>query len=150
MLFHLSQGLIKISVFLFYRRLAAGTVNKIFIRIAQAMIWFQIVWTIVFLIVLFNACHPLESYWQQLSLNPPYTTPFYCLNEAIYWTISGVIAVITDYTAVFLPCWLVYTLQLPAHQKRLLYGIFGLGILLVYYSTDMIAVTQVNVSLDLP
>lgn len=127
-LFHISTTLVKISILLFYKRMSAGSSSKAFLRTVYAAIAFQVLWGVVFTIILLLACRPLNAYWFRLSLTP-YTKRYTCMKEGIYWPLSVCISTVTDFVATLLPCWFFWHLQIPFRQKLSLYGVFCLGFL---------------------
>ena len=101
-----------------------------FMRAVHIALAFQVVWFVLFTIVLCLACQPLDAYWKRLSITG-YTQRHKCTQEGIYWPLSVAISIVTDFIATLLPFWLFWHLNLPIRQKVSLYGIFCLGFLWV-------------------
>ncbi|MCJ1350832.1 MAG: hypothetical protein MMC33_000813 [Icmadophila ericetorum] len=127
MFFNLAQGLIKISVCMFYRRLLLGGQHRLFSYTVNGMLVYQVISTATCVLVLLNTCRPLNAYW--LRYQGDYEN-YTCINDVMFWFIQNVLGVITDIIIVLLPCRLVASLYLGKRQKQALYGIFGLGFIL--------------------
>jgi len=127
-----STCLTKISILLFYRRLAAGTVSKVFQYSIYAAITFVILYFLVFFVVMFFTCRPFFAYWKQadhvwLAQNE---NNFTCIDEGMLIVSSAVISALQDFIACGLPTILFWKLRIPRRQKIALGGIFALGFFL--------------------
>jgi hypothetical protein len=65
-LYVVSTGLTKISILLFYRRMAAGTVSIGFLRAVHAAIGFVIAYMITFQFTIWFGCRPTNALWNQV------------------------------------------------------------------------------------
>jgi len=126
---HWSTSFTKLSILFFYRRLVVGSHSKNFLRVVKLAMTFQIAAALTVAIAIFLDCRPLNALWLSYSVDPPYKQPYECINNGIFWPIVSGIAVLTDFIATVLPCWIVYRLQIPKVQKYLMYAIFSLGLL---------------------
>lgn len=121
----------KISILLFYRRLASGSVSRgfqwaLYLAMASVVVYF-----VIFQTLMFVSCRPLFSYWKLadyiwLSNNKD---NFQCLDEGILLVISAIVSAVQDFIACGLPMILFWKLRIPIRQKIALGGIFALGIL---------------------
>jgi hypothetical protein len=122
----------KISILLFHRRLAAGTVTDRYIRCIYAAIAFVAVYFIFFFINILNICKPFDSFWLQadygwlFSDNRP---EFKCNKESVALIVSGIISAIQDFIAFGMPIVLLWRLQMPKRQKLALAIVFAVGFL---------------------
>jgi hypothetical protein len=121
----------KISILLFYRRLAAGTVSRAFqwaLYLAMASV---IMYYIVFQVLMFTSCRPFHAYWKLadyfwLMQNKD---KFQCLDEGVILVASAIVSAVQDFIACGLPMILFWKLRIPIRQKIALGGIFALGFL---------------------
>ena len=91
-------------------------------RAGQVILGIVIVTNIYSVIAIFLACVPLQAYWD-------YRVPStYCHRQSIWWSNTG-LHMATDFLIFLLPMPVVWRLKLPARQKYVLFGIFGLGFL---------------------
>lgn len=123
--------LTKVSILLFYRRLAAGTITPVFQWSVYASIVFVVVYFIGFFINIFLMCRPFNSYWLQADyvwLNTHHND-FKCQDEGLMLVISAAISACQDVLACFLPMILLWKLQIPRRQKYALGAIFSIGLL---------------------
>lgn len=131
LLYMVTTSITKISILLFYRRLAAGTIIPVFQWLCYASIIFVIAYFIAFFTNIFLLCTPLSSYWLQadyvwLTLHG---SDFHCQDEALALVISAAISAFQDVLACCLPMILLWKLQIPRRQKYALGAIFSVGIL---------------------
>jgi hypothetical protein len=121
----------KISILLFYRRLAADTVTKTFLYFVYAAIIFVGLYFVVFWINLFVGCRPLNSFWNQVDLSwlSKNIDKYHCFDEAANLTAAAIVSVIQDFIACGLPLILFVKTRLPKGQKIALTAIFGVGFL---------------------
>jgi hypothetical protein len=127
--FLIAAGFAKISVLLFYRRLAAGTYSLKWKLATVIAICFTILYTIGFIIVFMCDCRPLEAYWRSYNLS--YKTEYTCIDTTFLNPISGAISVLADFYSVLLPCVMLWHLECPRRQKIALNVIFCLGLVVV-------------------
>jgi len=124
-------GFTKVSVLLFYRRLVAGTYNKLWRYLVLFAIGFTVAYTIAFCVMLLINCTPTEAYWK--AFDPVYATTqkYTCLDTKIINTLAGVFAAASDLYSVALPCIITWHFSVPRAQKIALNIIFCLGLLVV-------------------
>jgi hypothetical protein len=122
-----SQSCTKISILLFYRRLAAGSLTKTFVWSIRIGIWYNVLYTTAFLLTIVFMCNPVDSYWQQFALT--YHEKFKCGQEQLSLPASGAFSVLSDFYATIVPLLLLKDLKMSRKQKLLLYGLFALGFL---------------------
>lgn len=121
----------KVSILLFYRRLAAGTITPMVQWMLYASIAFVIGYFVAFFINIFLICIPFNSFWLQadyvwLTLH---REDFHCQDEAVVLVVSAAISAFQDILACCLPMILLWKLQIPKRQKYALGAIFSVGIL---------------------
>jgi hypothetical protein len=126
-----STATTKVSILLFYRRLAAGTVTSTFLYCVYASIAFVVLYFIVFLTNLFVGCRPLNAYWNQVDLAWSATNQgkYHCYDEALDIVMAGIFSVIQDFIACGLPTILLWKTRVPKRQKIALGVVFGVGFL---------------------
>lgn len=115
----------KISILLFYRRLASGALLNTFLYVIYANIAFITAYAIAVASVLLVGCRPLDAYWY--SALPTYTAEYTCYDEGAAAPAAAIISVITDVVVVSLPCYVVLGMMMPIRQKLMLCVIFGVG-----------------------
>ncbi|KAF2831694.1 hypothetical protein CC86DRAFT_274269, partial [Ophiobolus disseminans] len=128
-LFTLASGLIKMSVLLFYRRLASRAVSRAFrwtLRITIAVIG---IYTIIFTFITVFMCRPVSAFWDQenIKLLASGKYKFKCANEGAEIVANGVISTVQDFIAASLPAILCWKLQMPLRQKIALYSVFAIS-----------------------
>jgi hypothetical protein len=128
-----STCLTKVSILLFYRRMAAGSVSPIFHWAVRATIVFVIGYGIVFQFTLFLGCHPIDSFWNQVDFGWAKThkigRDYHCFNETANVLAASAVSIIHDFLACGMPMLLFWKLQLPMRQKMALAAIFSVGFL---------------------
>ncbi|KAF2673229.1 hypothetical protein BT63DRAFT_451264 [Microthyrium microscopicum] len=131
-LYMISTVTTKISILLFYRRLATGTISNSFLYCVYGSIGFVGLYFFVFWINLFVGCHPLEAYWMQVDLqwNALNMGKYQCFDEGLNVTIAAVFSVIQDCIACGLPTVLLWKTRVPQRQKVALGFVFGIGFFL--------------------
>ncbi|KAK6441144.1 hypothetical protein LTR95_002641 [Oleoguttula sp. CCFEE 5521] len=120
---------IKVSILLFYRRLTAGTYARRWKIATIIAIVFTVIYALGFLILLMNACKPLEAYWDSLSFF--YDKPYTCIHSDLINPINGALAAFGDAYAVLLPILMLRHFGAPRRQKIALNIIFALGLITV-------------------
>jgi hypothetical protein len=130
-LYLLSTSTTKISILLFYRRLAAGSVSNGFIYSVYGAIAFVVLYFVVFFINLFVGCRPLPAFWLQVDpvWNAKHEGDYQCINEAANLIAAASVSVVQDCLACGMPAILFWKLQMPRKQKVALGLVFGIGIL---------------------
>jgi hypothetical protein len=130
-LYMVSTCTTKISILLFHRRLAAGTITDRYTYCIRAAIAFVVVYFIIFFINILNVCTPFSAYWMQANYHwlQSNLSNFKCENEAAALISSGILSTIQDFIAFGLPIVLLWRLQLPKRQKIDLAMVFGVGFL---------------------
>ena len=121
----------KISILLFYRRLAAGCVSRRFIFAVYAAISFVVLYFLIWFTMLFYQCRPLNSYWKQVDYfwYDANKDNFICTDEGAVLVASAVVSAIQDFIACGMPMVLFWKLHIPRKQKIALAAIFAVGIL---------------------
>jgi hypothetical protein len=128
-----STSLTKISILLFYRRMAAGSITPLFhwaVRIAMASV---VAYCITFELTLFLGCRPIDSFWNQV--DPIWITThvegvdYHCFSEPANALAASGISIVQDFLACGLPIILFWKLKLPFRQKAALAAVFGVGFL---------------------
>lgn len=132
-LYLISTSTTKISILLFYRRLARGTVSTPFMYAVWAAIASVVIYFFYFFTALIFTCNPVEAYWMQI--DPVWLSQhqdkFACHGEASNLIASAVISVIHDFVACGLPAILLWKLKISKNQKVALGGLFSVGLLQV-------------------
>ncbi|PQM43874.1 hypothetical protein VE01_10770 [Pseudogymnoascus verrucosus] len=118
LLFTLTTSLVKISILLFYLRLAVTPTWK---RVIYGSIAFIVVWTIAFCSLIIFQCTPVSDYWDPISTN--------CYPAEIALFTHGLTNTITDIYVYVLPMKLVWKTNLPKRKRIELVIIFGAGFL---------------------
>src|SRR5258708_7327115 len=130
-LYVLSTGLVKISILLFYRRLVAGSVSKLFKWAVRACIFSVIAYIITFETTLILGCRPIYAFWNEV--NPIWRGlnkgKYFCLDEVSTLYGANITIILQDFLTFLMPLLLFQKLQLPFRQKVLLGAIFGVGFL---------------------
>jgi hypothetical protein len=128
-----ATGLTKISILLFYRRIADGSISRWFRIAVLSSIAFVAAYMVAFLVALFLDCRPLNAYWNSADINWVAThvegVDYVCFNEGLDDLVAGIISIIQDFLACGMPTLLFWKLQLPRRQKIALGAIFGVGFL---------------------
>jgi hypothetical protein len=126
-----STATTKISILLFYRRLTSNTMSSGFLRCVYAAIIFVVLYYVVFSIVLYTACRPFYSFWQQVdpAWNIRNEGKYHCINEEKDLVAAAIVSVIQDFIACGMPSVLLWKLTMPRRQKIALGAIFGVGFL---------------------
>ncbi|KAE9970252.1 hypothetical protein EG327_010349 [Venturia inaequalis] len=132
LLYMLTTCTTKVSVLLFYRRLAAGTITSMFQWMCYASIAFVIVYFITFSTDILLMCTPPSSFWLQSDSAwlKVHENDFHCQDEGVVLVISATISAFQDVLACCLPMVLLWKLQIPKRQKYALGAIFSAGIFL--------------------
>jgi hypothetical protein len=68
-LYMVSTGLTKISILLFYRRLAAGSVSRGFLLVVYIAMFSVVAYIVTFLFTIFFNCRPINAMWNQVDLS---------------------------------------------------------------------------------
>jgi hypothetical protein len=126
-----STSTTKISILLFYRRLARGTVSTPFMYAVWVAIASVVLYFFYFFFALLLTCNPVEAYWIQIDpvWYAQHKNTFKCSGEATNLIISAVISVVHDFVACGLPALLLWKLKIPKNQKLALGGLFSVGLL---------------------
>jgi hypothetical protein len=120
-----------VSILLFYRRLASGTISKAFLFGVYAAIAFVVLYFVIFTLNLFLGCRPFKAFWLEADLVwvAENTGKYYCFNEAGNIIAASVISFIQDFIACGMPSVLLWKTKIPKRQKIALGAIFGVGFL---------------------
>ena len=121
-----AAGCTKISILLFYRRVTAETMDRLFLYVIFSAIAFIVGCIVAFNLVLLLGCRPLSAYWN--SVLPAYTESYVCYNERVSLPIYSIISICTDVVVLALPYSVVWRLHMPYRQKLTLSFIFGVGL----------------------
>ncbi|KAF2404042.1 hypothetical protein EJ06DRAFT_505542 [Trichodelitschia bisporula] len=141
-LYMLSTSTTKISILLFYHRLAAGTVTKTFRRVVHGAIIFVVLYFVVFSTVLFLTCRPFKAYWMLADLVWRSTNEYHCIDEPADLIAAAVASAIQDFLACGIPMVLFWNVRIPRRQKLALVLIFGVGFFLCICAIIRITVTM--------
>jgi hypothetical protein len=127
----LSTVTTKISILLFYRRLAAGCISNRFLYAVYAAISFVVLYFVIWFSMLFYQCRPFNAYWKQVDYfwYAANEKNFTCTNEGAVLVASAVVSATQDFIACGLPMVLFWKLRIPKAQKIALACIFAVGIL---------------------
>ncbi|TID20697.1 ATP-dependent bile acid permease [Venturia nashicola] len=130
LLYLVSTSTTKISILLFYRRLARGTISSTFMYAVWAAIASVVIYFLYFFIALLFTCNPLEAFWKQIdpAWSAQHKGKFQCHGEAANLIASAAVSVIHDFVACGLPTLLLWKLQISRIQKLALGGLFALGL----------------------
>ncbi|QDS72118.1 hypothetical protein FKW77_003760 [Venturia effusa] len=130
LLYLVSTSATKVSILLFYRRLAKGTISTPFRYAVKAAIASVVIYLLYFFINLIFTCNPVEAFWKQV--DPVWATQhkgeFRCHGEASNLIASAVVSVLHDFIACGLPVLLLWKLQISKNQKLALGSLFSLGL----------------------
>jgi hypothetical protein len=128
-----STATTKISILLFYRRLAEGSISIRFLYTVYAAIAFVVIYFIVFWVNLFTGCKPFYAFWMQVDLvwAAKNADNYHCFDELKNMIIAAAVSVVQDFIACGLPMILFWKLKVPRRQKIALGAIFGVGFLYV-------------------
>lgn len=132
-----STCMTKISILLFYRRLALGTISNRFLYTIYAAIAFVIAYFITFHLTLFLHCRPFHSYWKQADIRWYFKhkgtatkkADFVCSSESADLIASAITSILQDFIAVGIPMFLFWKLRVSWKQRIALGVVFGIGIL---------------------
>jgi hypothetical protein len=127
----MSSTLTKISILLFYRRLAAGTISNRFLYAVYLAIAFVIVYFITFNLTLYLHCRPFHAFWRQADLEWYYKHlgHFKCGDEFADLAAASAVSITQDFIAVGMPMVLFWRLRVSWKQKLALGAVFGVGLL---------------------
>jgi len=131
----LSSSMTKISVLLFYKRLAHGTISNRFLYAVYAAIAFVIAYYVTFNLTLYLHCRPFHAFWKQVDLEWYFKHQgrFTCSSESADLIAASVVSITQDFIAVGLPMVLFWRLRVSIKQRFALAIVFGVGILYVYF-----------------
>lgn len=120
----------KVSILLFYRRLG-GAVSRRFKYCVYFAIFFVVGFCLVFLVLAFFHCKPLNAYWNQGSITWRIANrgKWKCTDEGVLVVTACVISMVQDFVACLLPMALFARLRISRKQKFALASIFGVGFL---------------------
>jgi hypothetical protein len=119
----------KLSILMFYRRLVADMCSRTYKWAIWVAMGFAILFTFIFLVLLFTACTPLASYWLQYDYMHP-LAHYHCPSDdtrSALGKMSGVLSVITDFYSLMLPAVLLMRIQVAKRRRIGLMIIFGVG-----------------------
>ncbi|KAF2173601.1 hypothetical protein M409DRAFT_48556 [Zasmidium cellare ATCC 36951] len=130
-LFILSTVPTKLSVLLFYRRMAKDSLDRRWLYAIYLALSVTAAYGLAIFLTYCLICHPLSAYWESYDFS--YDKPFTCIDGNALTLTSGILSVLSDCYAVALPCLMLrhYSLDVPRKQKIVLNVIFGLGFLYV-------------------
>jgi hypothetical protein len=128
-----STSMTKVSILLFYRRMASGSVSPLFHFAVRAAIASVVAYGITFQLTLYFGCHPLNAFWNQVDFNWVAThtegVNYHCFSETGSILSSTAISIVQDFITCGMPTILFWKLQLPIRQKIALGALFGVGFL---------------------
>ncbi|KAI9726795.1 MAG: hypothetical protein M1828_000651 [Chrysothrix sp. TS-e1954] len=125
-----ATGLIKISILLFYNRLAAGILGQKFIWFVRILIAFVTGYIITFTFTLFFTTRPFNAFWNQV--NPVWEAnhSYSAVSESSIILAASAFSIVQDFLVAGTPTLLFYRLQIPFKQKCALGAIFIIGFFL--------------------
>jgi len=128
-LYVVACGLIKLSILVFYLRLADRRVSPNFIY----SVWFAIAFAIAHMITFFFTaifiCTPFHAIWDSFLPIWAQTQEYHCINEGLAIGAQSIISLVHDLLTALLPAALLYSTRIPAKQKIGISCLFALGIL---------------------
>jgi len=128
-----STSLTKISILLFYRRLADGTISRTFRFAVLTSIAFVAAYMVIFIVTPLVGCRPINAFWDSVTIAWLEThvdgVDWVCFNEGANDLAASVVSMIQDFLACGMPLALFWKLQMPRRQKIVLTAIFGVGFL---------------------
>lgn len=131
LLYAVSTNLTKISILLFYRRLASRSISRSFQRLLHGTVIFVALTALVFTIVPFASCRPLNAFWNQVNFLWEAThkddKAWTCYNEPMNYFWNGAISFIQDAMTCAMPMVLFWKLRMPLRQKFALGALFCVG-----------------------
>lgn len=107
----------------YYRVFAVQNLRRVFI----AAILLVGGWSLSQVLVGIFICTPIRGFWDP-------TVPSHCITNLPQWYANAAGNIFTDLLVLLMPFPLLKRLQLPGHQKLLLFAIFGLGFFTVSIS----------------
>jgi hypothetical protein len=107
----------------YYRVFAVQKLRRLFI----AAILLVGSWSLSQVLVGIFICTPIRGFWDS-------TVPSHCITNLPQWYANAAGNIFTDLLVLLMPFPLLKRLQLPGHQKLLLFAIFGLGFFTVSIS----------------
>jgi hypothetical protein len=131
MLYMISTCTTKVSILLFYRRLAADTISKRFMYFVYAAIAYVAIYFIVLFCTLGANCRPLSTYWKLADYvwYQQNQESIHCLPEGNLLLACAIISATQDFLACGLPTILLWKLQMNRRTKIGLCCLFGAGFL---------------------
>jgi hypothetical protein len=126
-----STCITKVSILLFYRRLATDTVSTRFLYCVHAAIAYVAIYFCIWFFALFGICRPLNTYWKMAdwAWYEQNQDSFHCLPEGNMLIASAAISASQDFLACGLPTILLWKLQMPRKTKILMGCLFSVGFL---------------------
>ncbi|KAB8737498.1 hypothetical protein FH972_026457 [Carpinus fangiana] len=121
---------IKLSVLLFYRRLADGILPKAFIWAIYGIAAFVLAYFVTTVISLFFTCQPLEGFWLRILPQWRQAHPGACISEGAAVLAISSISALQDFLVALLPTLLFARLPMPRKQKIALGAVFGFSFFL--------------------
>ena len=121
-------GMTKMSILLFYRRLAGQNFRHAFRYAVYVMMAEIVAYKPAYLIAISLTCRPLDARWK---INDPAwveTHHFTCMDESMNIIIGSTLSAVEDLIIALLPTLLIWKLQLPLRQKLALWCLFSLSI----------------------
>ena len=120
---------IKMSILLFYRRLARHHFNTKFIlalNIVGVIIVLQFIASLVSNLL---TCRPVNAFW--MAADPGWDEIHHpvCINRAAYIMSFGAINLILDLVLTIIPIAMIHKIQLPRLQKIALWFLFAIGVI---------------------
>jgi hypothetical protein len=131
MLYLVTTSTTKISILLFYRRLASNTISKGFLWSVYAAIAFVAIYWVVFTLNLYLGCRPFRAFWMEADMewSALNAGKFHCFNEGNNLIAAAVVSGVQDFIACGMPSILFWKTKLPRRQKIALGVLFGVGFL---------------------
>lgn len=127
-IFCIASGLVKVSILLFYRRLSARVVSRIFFWTTWITIGYITAYSIALSIAPVVGCQPISAFWDQFDpIKKLSGYKFHCFDEGADVLVASILSASQDMLTAILPTFLYWNLKIPLRQKIALFGIFAMG-----------------------
>lgn len=122
----------KLSILFQIKRIfAAGSKNTIYWVTVASIVANVIFYTALFFSYVFE-CWPRERIW-----NPD--VPGRCVSAVSSNLVSGILNVVSDLEALFLPAWALWHLRMPIKRKLTAYAVFSIGLVFAATPSNIIS-----------
>ncbi|KAI0013882.1 integral membrane protein [Xylariaceae sp. FL0662B] len=121
-LFDLATTLTKLSMLAMVHRLTTASKNRkmsVIVLILMAIIGIN---GVIFIMIAIFQCSPVSDYWTLSAKRQ------HCIDERAHMLAASIINTVTDFIVVLVPIKTVLGLNLPTKQRRIVIGLFGVGV----------------------